>query len=1053
MNSDTDNSDTQDEPYISKVPPITNNHILLPLPGGRYAPRTLTAKGHEYELTHFLEVYNHLCAHHKITCSREKCRGIVHYCCPKIVRMIKRFPSYITGDFNQLVKDLYYFLDDEDNTYDAGKVESFTKKWRNRKIESMKQFKHYHRKYLELVGQAIGSQNMTDRDFNRYFWEGIHHSLRRKIEDRMLIAKPELDVSTPFEMSQVVKAVGSLFNQHRFDQHLFGKPSHDFSDSEPDEESYKCRRPQSDSDDEKDSESDDSDYSRTSLSKKKRRVTDQKTSSTTDPHPKSDSYPQKNSDSKEIEGRDISHLTQKIHQANLTDPEYRAFYTDIIREVLDEQRQPPTITNPMTSQSHFQRNAQSHQNTPYSRTYTQPYQDVPYPRTYIPPHQDVPYSRTYTPSNQDIPYSRTYTPSNQDIPSSRRYTPPQGQFPQTSDAFCHGCGLTGHRIAQCGEINALINQRVIIRNSWGKLQWPDGSPIYKDRDELWVSAIEKAIKRTNLVEARTHNPVNKGAQQYNRVAPGHDNASHKEQIELSCHARQTRDNHTGEIERNPRFSGDTRKQVQFSMASSVQEPRSTFQHKSVADPDRHRTLINQEVDYNHDQPTTPKRIRLPDVHQDRFKAGPDFQSLPTEVDQRVVGRCGNEVRRIPIDQRRSEVIRLVNSRTRPGYNSTAVIQDIPKRSFPVTFETSTEISSAKQRYPTSMLRRQQEVSSHMPEIKETVMKIQEATTVIGDKEDDQKTDKIHVLAVRKEVPQLDIPDSEPEQDEPGANNEDRRFNQEPPQQQAAESIPDNRDNNDDGTEDQHQTRHSSSEDEEIRWFSKPPDSHRDTRIVYTRDNSSRTIKSELHDSYIKMVHKGDNETEWNLFCEAEKKQLKQHNNRWKIWKAEKEQAEAQPGTSIADEPPPRKPPEPSVTFTTPEPAQRPISSPTPISTPKQLSITTTISRSKRVHGDESQKWPNQKRRMYEREEKQMRKCTTNQDHRTSDPTLASYGLKLSILLPEKRGQTEVSNAHLDTAEIPKNPQQTHIKDAPVFVRGSYNHLSPRKSRNPPDRDK
>ena len=333
------------------------------------------------------------------------------------------------------------------------------------------------------------------------------------------------------------------------------------------------------------------------------------------------------------------------------------------------------------------------------------------------------------------------------------------------------------------------------------------------------------------------------------------------------------------------------------------------------------------------------------------------------------------------------------------------------------------------------------------------MKIQETTTRgTGDKEDHQKTDRSYILSVRKDVPQPEVSDSEPGQGKSGANHEDRRFNQEPSQRQTAESVPDNRNNNDDGPEDQPQTRHSSSEDEEIRWFSKPSDSHRDTRIVYARDNSSRTIKSELQDSYTKMVQTGDNETEWKLFCQTEKQQLKQHSDRWKAWKADNEQTGAQLGDSIPDEPPPRKPPDPSVTLTTPEPAQRPISSPIPTSAPHQTSITTTASRSKRVHADESQNWPNQKRRMYERQEKQTRKTETNQDHRTSDPTLASYGLKLSILPPEEGEQTEVTSIHTVKDQVlTELQQQTHMEDAPVFVR--YSQLLPRKPHYPPDQDK
>ena len=76
--------------------------------------------------------------------------------------MVEKLPSFINRDYRRLVKDLYYFLDDDDHTYSISKVQSFTKKWRQRWIESLDQFKHYHRKYLELVGKAAGSKSITE---------------------------------------------------------------------------------------------------------------------------------------------------------------------------------------------------------------------------------------------------------------------------------------------------------------------------------------------------------------------------------------------------------------------------------------------------------------------------------------------------------------------------------------------------------------------------------------------------------------------------------------------------------------------------------------------------------------------------------------------------------------------------------------------------------------------------------------------------------------------------------------------------------------------------
>ena len=154
---------------IQNTPPLTNDHILLPLPGKKYVPRTLTSRPQQDELTHFLVVYNHLCSHYHITSSKEKCKGIITYCSPKLAKRLQRLSPYIRGDYKQLVEYLQYFVEEEDNTYDIGKVESFTRKWRKQKLESIQQFKHYYRKYLELVGKAIGSHNISNRECNRYF--------------------------------------------------------------------------------------------------------------------------------------------------------------------------------------------------------------------------------------------------------------------------------------------------------------------------------------------------------------------------------------------------------------------------------------------------------------------------------------------------------------------------------------------------------------------------------------------------------------------------------------------------------------------------------------------------------------------------------------------------------------------------------------------------------------------------------------------------------------------------------------------------------------------
>ena len=671
MGHDYDSSETQTElpsPHIPPIPPITNNHVLLPLPGGRYAPRTLTFKGQEHELAHFLDVYSHLCAHYQITSSRERCKGIIPYCTSKVVKMIKKLPSFVTGDFRQLVKDLYYFLDEEDDTYNSAKVETFTRKWRKQKIESLEQFKRYHRKYLELVGKAIGSQNMSNQDFNRYFWEGIHRSLRRRIEDRMLVADPDLDVSTPFEMSRVVKAGGYIFNRHRFDQHLLGKSGVDSSDSETEEESYPTHRIKylpSDSEDDKKEDSDDSDVFRKTPLKRKRRSSDKK------PPPKKEPSPKKELHPKKIEGEDISKLAQKMGQLSLTDPRYRAFYADIVREELEKQRPQPFA---------------------------------------LPPNQENRYRRD--------------SPPHQDPQSNRTYGQPQGP-PQRYEYPCYGCGEKGHPMTQCGALNELLNQRTIVRRD-GRLQWPDGSPIRRDKEEPWVQAVERMIKRANIVRADLNSTDEEEEEEpyhYVGVAREEEDASSEEQQELGWFPGQVGDYYALGVERNPRVSRDARKQVQFHPPGNSQGMKDLPERRNAVGPGNQGPPIHQTINNNRYQPGTPKRITPLDVHQGKFEAKRDDQFLPMDVDKGFIEVPRKETKKIPTNQGWGDIVKVPNPRANSGRTSLEIVQDIMQMPLTITLEEAVNISPTMRRDLTSASRPQREALAPISERKEKTEKI------------------------------------------------------------------------------------------------------------------------------------------------------------------------------------------------------------------------------------------------------------------------------------------------------------------------------------------
>ena len=112
-----------------------------------------------------------------------------------------------------MIADLTYFAEGDDGSYNQCEVRHFTHKWRKRTIETLDAFKVYHQKFLKLLGKAIGTGAISDQECSQNFWEGIPRSLCQRIETRLLVLNPQLDVSEPFKMEDIVQAVKAIFNR------------------------------------------------------------------------------------------------------------------------------------------------------------------------------------------------------------------------------------------------------------------------------------------------------------------------------------------------------------------------------------------------------------------------------------------------------------------------------------------------------------------------------------------------------------------------------------------------------------------------------------------------------------------------------------------------------------------------------------------------------------------------------------------------------------------------------------------------------------------------
>jgi len=156
-------------------------YATLPAPDSKYAPKTFY--GNPLELTRFLDYFRRTCLRHHVTKSEDKYQGLLQYCSDRVLTTLQNLDSSITQDYDELVKELYYFYGPNEATYSIGKIESFTAKWRKQMITSIDRFKRYHQKYLELVGEAKKSSQISDWDYDRYFWEGLHEAFRIRLEN------------------------------------------------------------------------------------------------------------------------------------------------------------------------------------------------------------------------------------------------------------------------------------------------------------------------------------------------------------------------------------------------------------------------------------------------------------------------------------------------------------------------------------------------------------------------------------------------------------------------------------------------------------------------------------------------------------------------------------------------------------------------------------------------------------------------------------------------------------------------------------------------------
>jgi len=630
--------------------PSPNLYATLPAQGTKYAPKTFT--GRPLELRRFLQYFERTCQRHNITSSVDKYNGLLQYCSDKVLDTLDNLGSSETQDYDQLLDELQYFYGKNEAAYSVGKVEAFTAKWRERKISSIDQFKRYHRKYLELVGEAKKSSQISSWDYHRYFWEGLPESFRTKVEYRMLATDPSLDVSVPFKITKIVKAAEYLLSPNRFDKHLVTRTTLLSSDTEPEQEprarrAKPSRIPASESDSDDDTKP-----------LFKRKLAD------LDP-PVVPRLPKKSTSKKphhsRVDDENISELARRLGDISLSNSEYAGLYVKAVS--LD-----PNFKDAFeTPRDRAARLAQR----PSNRFQRPPFPQQPFP--------------------------------------------PSGPGPSSGDMHCFGCGKIGHHIRRCNEINDLIQQGVIARESYsGKLTWPDGARIYRSGDETWVQAIN-STRQVNLLQIGRDYRDTDSVYNYLGVCREDDDASTEDQADLGWTSGEVCNRQAFGAERAPRVSRDTRKLVQINPPNAAQGVKKFPRGANGQTPGRPQAPIHNHGQFNSNQAGPSKRSAPVDINQHKFEGKGDNQFLPMMVDEDVASKPANNPGKKPAHQDRTGVTKVPNPRAEKGRDTSVIAQDILDSPLTLSVREAVRISPKLRRDLATAAKGEHEPSSQIQE--------------------------------------------------------------------------------------------------------------------------------------------------------------------------------------------------------------------------------------------------------------------------------------------------------------------------------------------------
>ena len=219
----------------------------LPIQGKRDAPKTF--KGSYDKVEEFLKTMDKLYSRYQVTTDGEKVEAILPYCSTKVQDFIRASPSFRKPNWAKLRSHMmdYYDAERASCKYTPNNIWSFNKEWNSRNIHDLTQWKKYYRDFYSMAGELLGRKEITERDFQAYFWLGLPENIRLIFEPKIQAQIPNYDASVPYTIEQICSVAENHFKRNKFTEMVFNPLKYQPDDSSDSEDSADSSDSDSDS--------------------------------------------------------------------------------------------------------------------------------------------------------------------------------------------------------------------------------------------------------------------------------------------------------------------------------------------------------------------------------------------------------------------------------------------------------------------------------------------------------------------------------------------------------------------------------------------------------------------------------------------------------------------------------------------------------------------------------------------------------------------------------------------------------------------------------------